>query len=97
MGLRVTGDQSLPVRTLVRTGIFTHAKVAKGAKGMLFINPWVRGGRGVRFWVLPLPNKLNGLCDPWVQAVVNGTAQCGRFQQFSLGMLVGKRDLNFRF
>ena len=30
-------DQSLPVRTLVRTGIFTHAKVAKGEKGIFFI------------------------------------------------------------
>jgi len=39
MGLRVTGDQSLPVRFLLRTGVFTHAKVAKGGKGILFYLP----------------------------------------------------------
>ena len=33
MGLRVTGDQSLPVRFLLRTGIFSHAKVAKAGTG----------------------------------------------------------------
>ena len=31
-------------------------------------------------WASTSPNKLDGLCDPWVQAVVNGTTQCGRFQ-----------------
>ena len=49
MGLRVTGDQSLPVRFLLKTGIFDHAKVAKGGKGILFIYLWVSGSRGVRF------------------------------------------------
>ena len=33
MGLRVTGDQSHPVRFLLRTGIFSHAKVAKAGTG----------------------------------------------------------------
>ena len=35
LGKTNRGFESLPVRTLVRTGIFTHAK---GAKGVLFIN-----------------------------------------------------------
>jgi len=33
MGLRVTGDQSHPVRPLSRTGKFTHAKDAKAETG----------------------------------------------------------------
>ena len=36
MGLRVTGDQSLPVLFLLRTGVFSHAKVAKGGRGDAF-------------------------------------------------------------
>ena len=36
MGLRVTGDQSHPVRFLLRTEIFTHAKVAKAGTGGAF-------------------------------------------------------------
>ena len=80
MGLRVTGDQSLPVRFLLKTGIFDHAKVAKGGKGILFIYLWVSGSRGVRFRDLPLPNKLDGLCDPWVQAVMHRATEGGCFQ-----------------
>ena len=51
----------------------------------------------MRFWDLPLPNKLDGLGNPWVQAVVDGTTQCGRFQQFSLRMIPGKWNGDFRF
>lgn len=115
LGLRVTGDQSLPVRFLLRTGVFTHAKDAKAGTGDEGIrdsgvkggpispcavtakdaNPTTFRSRGtskgweVREYHLPdaesgwfstSPNKLDGFCDPWVQAVVNGTAQCGRFQ-----------------
>ena len=47
-------------------------------------------------WASTYPNKLDVLCNPRVQALLNGTTQCGRFQQFSMGMIVGKRDLNFR-
>ena len=34
MGLRVTGDQSLPVRFLLRTVIFSHAKAGTGNEGI---------------------------------------------------------------
>ena len=48
-------------------------------------------------WASTSPNKLDGLCDPWVQAVVNGTTQCSRFQQFSLRMICWKWNGDFRF
>ena len=138
MGLRVTGDQSLPVRTLVRTGCLISrrgrtdgagvglrgriagARIAQiyqpggvpakisGRQGInpdrnqslknlptppcpTLLRPAVAGLRraderefyppeALFGWASTSPNKFNGLCDSWVQAVVNGTTQCGRFQ-----------------
>ena len=67
-------DQSLPVRPYYvpqsrdfeGLGGQGYLLTQRPGRGILFIYLWVRGGRGVRFWDLPLPNKLNGLCDPWI-------------------------------
>ena len=90
MGLRVTGGQSLPVRPC-------FAPIAlrwcfEEPKDRVSILRDANNG-----WASTSPNKLNGLCNPRVQAVVNGTTQCGRFQQFSLRKILRKWNGDFRF